>query len=90
MRKGNGRGSRPRRLRSRKKTAGLGRSFGAFWIVLEIRDAVDFEESGVVELRKKIVEIVWEPELNRDLVERLVGVAVLRLRGPKKGRATKS
>ena len=61
-----------------------------FWSVLEIRDAVDFEESRVVELRKKIVEIVWEPELNRDLVDRLVGVAVLRLRGPKKGRATKS
>lgn len=57
---------------------------------MEIRDAVDFEESRFVELRKKIVEIVWEPELNRDLVERLVGVAVLRLRGPKKGRATKS
>lgn len=30
------------------------------------------------------------PELNRDLVDRLVGVAVLRLRGLKKGRATKS
>lgn len=57
---------------------------------MEIRDAVDFEESRVVELRKKSVEIVWKPELNRDLVDRLVGVAVLRLRGPKKGRATKS
>ncbi|MGN0910921.1 MAG: hypothetical protein ACI4NV_05815 [Thermoguttaceae bacterium] len=49
--------------------------------VAEIRDAVDFEDARVVELRKKIVEIVWEPELNRDLVDRLVGAAVLRLSG---------
>lgn len=49
--------------------------------VAEIRDAVDFEDARVVELRKKIVEIVWEPELNRDLVDRLVGAAVLGLSG---------
>ncbi|MGN0930526.1 MAG: hypothetical protein ACI4NP_02285 [Thermoguttaceae bacterium] len=47
----------------------------------EIRDAVDFEDARVLELRKKVVEIVWEPELNRDLVDRLVGAAVLRLSG---------
>lgn len=49
--------------------------------VAEIRDAVDFEDARVLELRKKVVEIVWEPELNRDLVDRLVGAAVLRLSG---------
>ena len=67
MSKGNGRGSRPRRLRSRKKTAGLGRSFGAFWSVLEIRDAVDFEESESSSYARR----AWRSSGNRNLIATL-------------------
>lgn len=42
---------------------------------------VDFSEEKIAAFRAKLVDIVWEPDLNRELVDRLTAAAVLGIGG---------
>lgn len=42
---------------------------------------VDFSEEKIATFRAKLVELVWEPDLNRELIDRLTAAAVLGIGG---------
>ena len=42
---------------------------------------VDFSEEKIAAFRAKLVDIVWEPDLNRELIDRLTAAAVLGIGG---------
>lgn len=43
--------------------------------------SVDFSEEKIAAFRAKLVDIVWEPDLNRELIDRLTAAAVLGIGG---------
>lgn len=49
--------------------------------VADIRQRVDFNNDKVRRFREEIVRRAWEPEINPDLIDRVVGLAVLKVNG---------